>query len=70
MIHGKVKWFNNTKGYGFIVVDGGQQDIFAHHSAINMEGYRSLKAGQKITFEQTPAPKGIHAINIRLISEK
>lgn len=70
MIHGKVKWFNNTKGYGFIVVDGGQQDIFAHHSAINMEGYRSLKAGQKVTFEQMTGPKGMHAINIRLISEK
>ncbi|MDM1717220.1 cold shock domain-containing protein [Thiopseudomonas alkaliphila] len=53
MIHGKVKWFNNTKGYGFIVVDGGQQDIFAHHSAINMEGYRSLKAGQKLTSSPT-----------------
>lgn len=69
MIHGKVKWFNNTKGYGFIVVDSGQQDIFAHHSAINMEGYRSLKARQKVTFEQTLGPKGMHAINIRLVSE-
>ena len=70
MIQGKVKWFNNTKGYGFIVADGDNQDLFAHYSAINMEGYRTLKAGQKVTFEQEQGPKGTHAVNIKIITEE
>ncbi|HCW94226.1 MAG TPA: cold shock domain protein CspD, partial [Pseudomonas sp.] len=48
MLSGKVKWFNNAKGYGFIVADGGDEDLFAHYSAIQMEGYRTLKAGQAV----------------------
>lgn len=62
---GTVKWFNNAKGYGFIVADGDSEDLFAHHSAIQMDGYRTLKAGQSVQFETTPGEKGLHAINIR-----
>ncbi|WP_028238872.1 cold shock domain-containing protein CspD [Stutzerimonas azotifigens] len=65
MLSGKVKWFNNAKGYGFIVADGGDEDLFAHYSAIQMEGYRTLKAGQAVMFEILQGPKGLHATNIR-----
>lgn len=68
MINGKVKWFNNTKGYGFIVADGDTQDLFAHYSAINMDGYKTLKAGQQVTFELQEGPKGMHAVNIQVVS--
>lgn len=70
MLRGKVKWFNNAKGYGFIVAEGGSEDLFAHHSAIQMEGYRSLKAGQWVQFEIIPGPKGSHAVNIQLIKDE
>ena len=65
MLSGKVKWFNNAKGYGFIVADGGDEDLFAHYSAIQMEGYRTLKAGQAVMFDILQGPKGLHATNIR-----
>lgn len=65
MLSGKVKWFNNAKGYGFIVADGGDEDLFAHYSAIQMEGYRTLKAGQAVKFEILQGPKGLHAVNIQ-----
>ena len=65
MLSGKVKWFNNAKGYGFIVADGGDEDLFAHYSAIQMEGYRTLKAGQAVMFDILQGPKGLHAINIK-----
>jgi len=65
MATGTVKWFNNAKGYGFICPADGGEDIFAHFSAILMEGYKSLKAGQVVDFEVNPGPKGLHAINIR-----
>ena len=61
---GTVKWFNNSKGYGFIVEEGGTEDLFAHFSSIQMEGYKTLKAGQKVVFEKQAAGKGIHAVNI------
>ncbi len=64
MPQGKVKWFNNAKGYGFIIEDGGTEDLFAHFSSIQMEGYKTLKAGQQVTFEKQPSGKGIHAVNI------
>ncbi|TWH76817.1 CspA family cold shock protein [Azomonas agilis] len=67
MLCGKVKWFNNVKGYGFIVADEGSEDLFAHYSAIQMDGYRTLKAGQTVHFEITQGPKGLHAVNIRLM---
>ncbi len=61
---GTVKWFNNSKGYGFIIEEGGTEDLFAHFSSIQMEGYKTLKAGQKVVFEKQVAGKGIHAVNI------
>lgn len=57
---GKVKWFNETKGYGFIEQDGGK-DVFVHYSAIRMEGYRTLKEGQEVEFEALETPKGLQA---------
>ncbi|AHL33424.1 cold-shock protein [Pseudomonas brassicacearum] len=66
---GKVKWFNNTKGYGFIIAAGrDDEDLFAHYSAINMDGYKTLKAGQPVRFEVIQGPKGLHAVNIEVVS--
>lgn len=65
MATGSVKWFNNQKGFGFICADEGGEDIFAHFSAIEMDGYKSLKVGQKVAFEINEGSKGLHAINIR-----
>jgi CspA family cold shock protein len=65
MATGTVKWFNNQKGFGFICPEGGGEDIFAHFSSIVMEGYKSLKAGQKVYYELNDGPKGLHAMNIR-----
>lgn len=64
MLSGKVKWFNNAKGYGFILADGRDEDLFAHYSAIQMEGYKTLKAGQPVRFDIVQGPKGLHAVNI------
>jgi CspA family cold shock protein len=64
MPSGKVKWFNNAKGYGFIIEDGYNDDLFAHFSAIQMDGYKTLKAGQAVSFEKKPVEDGVHAINI------
>ena len=64
MLSGKVKWFNNAKGYGFIVADGNDEDLFAHYSAIQMDGYKTLKAGQPVSFDILQGPKGLHAVNI------
>lgn len=66
MASGTVKWFNSAKGYGFICPDGGGQDVFAHFSTIIMDGYKSLKAGQKVTFDINQGPKGLHANDIRV----
>ncbi|WP_304638692.1 cold shock domain-containing protein CspD [Pseudomonas sp.] len=65
MEKGKVKWFNNAKGYGFVVAEGRNEDLFAHYSAIQMDGYRTLKAGQPVRFDIIQGPKGLHAINIQ-----
>lgn len=62
---GTVKWFNNAKGYGFILSEANQEDIFAHYSAIEMDGYKSLKAGQQVLFEVQFGEKGVHAAHIR-----
>ncbi|MDF2490547.1 MAG: cold-shock DNA-binding protein [Pseudomonas sp.] len=64
MASGKVKWFNNAKGYGFVNEEGKTEDLFAHYSAIQMEGYKTLKAGQVVNFEIIQGPKGLHAVNI------
>ncbi|MCI3946206.1 cold shock domain protein CspD [Pseudomonas syringae] len=64
MLNGKVKWFNNAKGYGFILEEGKTEDLFAHYSAIQMDGYKTLKAGQTVSFDIIQGPKGLHAVNI------
>lgn len=61
---GVVKWFSNAKGYGFISPDEGGGDVFAHFSAIAMDGYRTLRRGQKVRFEITDGPKGLLASQI------
>ena len=64
---GKVKWFNNAKGFGFVVCDDHKEDLFAHFSSIQMEGYKTLKAGQNVEFETVKSERGIHAVNIQVI---
>lgn len=66
---GKVKWFNNAKGFGFVVCDEHEEDLFAHFSSIQMEGYKTLKAGQPVEFDTVKADRGIHAVNIRALPE-
>ena len=66
---GRVKWFNNAKGYGFILAEEGAEDYFAHYSSIEMEGYKTLKAGQAVEFEILEGPKGSHAINIKPLED-
>ena len=68
MSTGQVKWFNNAKGFGFILPDEGGDDLFAHYSAIGMDGYKTLKAGQLVSFDTIEGPKGLHAANIRPLS--
>jgi cold shock protein len=64
---GVVKWFNNTKGFGFIKVDGLEQDIFVHYSAITGNGYRSLEEGDRVSFDISPGKKGDEARNVQKI---
>lgn len=64
MASGTVKWFNDAKGFGFIEPDGGGDDVFAHFSAIQMEGFRTLKQGARVNYESTSGPKGVLAANI------
>lgn len=61
---GKVKWFDNRKGYGFINEDGHEEDIFVHFSAIQADGYRSLDEHERVTFEVVRGPKGLQAKNV------
>jgi len=69
MSKGVVKWFNNAKGFGFIISEDGEEDFFAHYSAITMDGYKTLKAGQPVTFDISKGEKGLHAVNIIAVSD-
>ncbi|MDS4019409.1 MAG: cold-shock protein [Candidatus Competibacter sp.] len=62
---GTVKWFNEAKGFGFISPDGGGEDLFAHFSAIQGQGFKTLRENQKVSFDVTTGPKGKQATNIR-----
>jgi len=68
MSEGKVKWFNDAKGFGFITPDDGGEDVFAHFSAIQMGGFKTLKEGQRVSFDITTGPKGEQAANVRRLS--
>ena len=63
MVKGTVKWFDNSKGFGFISRDSGS-DVFVHHTAIQGSGYKSLEEGQQVEFEVTKGPKGDQAVNV------
>ena len=65
MATGTVKWFNDVKGYGFITPDDGGEDLFAHFSAIKMDGFKTLKEGQKVTYDLKVGEKGKQADNIK-----
>lgn len=62
-MQGTVKWFNDAKGYGFISQDTGE-DVFVHYSAIQMEGFKTLREGDKVRFEVEQGPKGLHAVSV------
>ena len=65
MSKGKVKWFNDAKGYGFIEQESGGEDMFVHFSAIPMEGFKTFTEGQEVEFEVEPGEKGLHASHVQ-----
>lgn len=69
MATGIVKWFNNAKGYGFILPENESEDLFVHYSSIEMEGYKTLKAGQAVNFDVIKGNKGSHAVSITFVVE-
>lgn len=69
MATGEVKWFNNAKGWGFIMPEGGGDDIFVHFSAIHGTGYKTLVPGQQVTYELVKGDRGLHASNVVALTE-
>lgn len=69
MATGRVKWFNNAKGYGFVRPDAGGDDLFVHYSYIQMDGYKTLKAGQAVNYEIKEVNKGQHAVNLTFLPD-
>ncbi len=67
MATGTVKWFNGDKGFGFIAPEDGSADVFAHFSAINSDGFRSLNEGDRVSFDTQQGPKGLQATNINVL---
>ena len=67
MLTGKVKWFSETKGYGFIIEEGSEREIFVHHSEIKMKGYRKLEAGEVVSFDEAEGQKGPKAVNVAVL---
>ena len=68
MLSGKVKWFNNAKGYGFLQAEEGGEDVFVHHTAILAEGFRTLNQGERVNFEVITGPKGLQARNVSRVA--
>ncbi|MFP4027625.1 MAG: cold-shock protein [Candidatus Brocadiia bacterium] len=64
---GTVKWFDDKKGYGFIETDNSDEDVFVHYSAINMDGFKTLEEGQRVSFEVVPSDKGLKADNVQAV---
>ncbi len=67
MSTGTVKWFNDAKGFGFITQDSGGEDVFVHHTVIQMDGFKTLQEGAKVEFDVKKGPKGLAAANVRLV---
>ncbi|MDP8566839.1 cold-shock protein [Methylophilus aquaticus] len=67
MATGSVKWFNDSKGFGFITPDNGGEDLFAHFSAIQSAGFKSLRENQRVSYEEATGPKGKQAANIQIV---
>lgn len=66
---GTVKWFSSEKGYGFISADGNGEDFFVHHTGINADGYRTLEADQRVSFEIEESERGLKAVSVSVITE-
>ena len=69
MARGEVKWFNNAKGWGFIIPEGGGEDIFVHFSSIPGTGYKTLVPGQLVSYDEEKGDRGLHASNVTVLSD-